>query len=161
VFGEEFVIYARLVIKTVEVSRRNQLDEIPVTFVVLAEQYQMIRALGVGTAVLVVIRRNVDFAANDRLHAVRYGLMIKSGRGEQISVVGDGYGWHPAPRRLGSQFADFARAVEKRVIRVQMQVYKVRGGHAEAILNQRREIGNRQFKNPKQICRGTRDLFVR
>jgi hypothetical protein len=51
-------------------------------------------------------------------------------------VVGYGDGGHPATRGFGGKFADFASAVQKRVIRVQMKVNEVRGIHAKFILNQ-------------------------
>jgi hypothetical protein len=46
--------------------------------------------------------------------------MIEICGGEKIAVVGYGDRWHPAPRRLGRKLADFAGAVEKRVVRVEM-----------------------------------------
>ncbi len=141
------MVHARLVIKAIEISRRNQLDQVSVAFVVLAEQHKMIRAFGIGAAALVIVRRNVHLAADDRLHAMRRRLVIKSRSRKKIAVIGHGDGGHFAPRSFGCQFADFTGAVEKRVVRVQMQMYKVRGGHSEAILNQRRAIGNRQFDN--------------
>ena len=122
---QQFVIHARLVIKAVEKSGRNQLDQVPVAFVVLAQQDEMIRALGFRAAILVIVRRDVHFAADDRLYAVRGGLMIKIRGGEKIAVVRHGDRGHPAARGFGGQFADFAGAVEKRVIRVQMQMYEI------------------------------------
>ena len=149
VLGEKLVIHARLVIKAVKITRRNKLDEIPVALVVLAEKDQMIRALGLGAAVLVVIRRDINLAADDRLHAVRDRLMVKGRSGKKIPVIRDGDRGHSAPRGLGGQFADFTSSIEKGVIRVQMQVDKVRGCHAATILNQLRQIGNRQSAKAK------------
>jgi hypothetical protein len=45
-------------------------------------------------------------------------------------VICDGHGGHPAPSGFRCQFANFASAVEKRVVRVYMKVNKVRSGHA-------------------------------
>ena len=151
VLGEKFVIHARLVIKAVKIARRNELDEVPVAFIVLAEKDQMIRALGVGAAVLVVVRRDINLAADDRLHAVRGGLMVKIRGRKKIPVIGDGDRRHSAPRGFGGQFTDFTGSVEKGIIRVQMQMDKVRGGHARTILNQLRQIGNRQFARGKIV----------
>ena len=71
-------------------------------------------------------------------------LMVKSRGGEKIAVVGHGHSRHAPPRGFGRQFADFAGAVEKRVIRVQMQMNEVRWSHSKPILNQPQPIGNRQ-----------------
>ena len=54
-------------------------------------------------------------------------LMIEICGGEKISVVGHRHRGHAPARRFGRQFADFAGAVQKRVIRVQMQMYEIRG----------------------------------
>jgi hypothetical protein len=83
-----------------------------------------------------MVRRDIHFAADDGLNTVGSGLMIEIRGGEKISVVGYGDGGHPAARGFGGKFADFASAVQKRVIRVQMKVNKVRGIHAKFILNQ-------------------------
>jgi hypothetical protein len=96
----------------------------------------VVRALGAAATILVIVRRDVHFAADDWLYAVSGGLMIEIRRGEKISVVGYGDGGHAAARGFGGQFADFASAVQKRVIRVQMKVNEVRGIHAKFILNQ-------------------------
>jgi hypothetical protein len=55
-------------------------------------------------------------------------------------VIGYGDGGHAAAGGFGSEFADFAGAVQQRVVRVQMKVNEVRGIHAKFILNQS-EVG--------------------
>jgi hypothetical protein len=128
VLGKKFVIHSRLVIKAVEVPRRNKLDEVPVALIVLAEEDQMIRARGIGTPVLAAIGRYVDFAADDWLHAVGDRLMVKGRSGKKIAVIGDGDRGHSAPRGLGRQFTDLAGAIEKRVVCVHMEMDKFRMG---------------------------------
>ena len=129
VLGEKLVIHARLVIEAVEKAGGNKLDEIAVAFVVLAKQNQVVRALGIRAAVLVIVRRDVHFAADDRLHAVRRGLVIEIRGRKKIAVIGDGHRGHAAARGFLGEFADFAGAVEKGVIRVQMQMYEIWGSH--------------------------------
>ena len=125
VLREKIVIHARLVIKAVEKPGRNQLDEVAIAFVVFAEQDEMIRSLCLRAAILVVVRSDVDFAADDRLYPVRGGLVIEVGGSEEIAMVRHGDRGHPAPRRFGGQFADFASAIQQGVVRVQMQMYEV------------------------------------
>jgi hypothetical protein len=57
-------------------------------------------------------------------------LVIEVRGGEEIAVIGDGDGGHPSARCFGGQFANFASAVEKRVVRVEVQMYEVRIRHA-------------------------------
>ena len=52
-------------------------------------------------------------------------LLIEIRRGKQVAVVGHGDGGHSAPRGFGGQLADFASAIEKRVIRVEMKMNEV------------------------------------
>jgi hypothetical protein len=52
--------------------------------------------------------------------------MIKILRCKKISVIRDGYGGHPAARGFFGKLFDFASAVEKAVVGVEMQVYKSR-----------------------------------
>ena len=120
VLGEELMVHARLVIKAVEIAGGDELDQVPVALFVFAEQNQVIGAFRVGAAIFVIVRRDVHFAADDGFDAVGGGLMVKIGGGKKIAVVGDGYGGHAAARGLGRQLADFAGAIQKRVIRVQM-----------------------------------------
>ena len=82
VFGEQFVIDARLVIKTIEVAGGDEFNEVFVPGFVLAEQHQMIRALRAGSAILMIVRRDVHFAADDWLHPMRGRLMVEAGRRE-------------------------------------------------------------------------------
>ena len=120
VFREQLMIYARLVVKAVEISGGNQLDEILVALFVLAEQHEVIRALRARAAIFVIVRRDIHFAADDRLYAVGGGLVIEIRGGEKIAVVGDCDRGHSPARGFGGQFADFACAVQERVVRVQM-----------------------------------------
>ena len=135
-FGEQFVIHAGFVVETIEVSSGNQLDEILVALLVFAEQHQMIGALRARAAIFVIVRRDVHFAADDGLHAVRSGLVVEICSCEKIPVIGYCDGGHSAARGFGGEFADFAGAIEKRVVRVQMKVNEIRGIHAKFILNQ-------------------------
>ncbi len=80
----------------------------------------MIRPLRIASAILVIVWRDIHFATDDGLYAVRAGLMKEIRGGEKISVIGNRHCRHAPARRFGRQFADFASAVQKRVVRVQM-----------------------------------------
>jgi hypothetical protein len=59
----------------------------------------------------VIIGRDVHFAADDGLDAMRHGLVIEIGCGEEIAVIRDCHGWHPTSSGFSGQFTDFASAV--------------------------------------------------
>ena len=80
----------------------------------------MIRALGTGAFVFVVIRRDVYFAADDRLHPTGGSRVVEMLGGKEVAVIGDGDGGHAAAGGFVNQFGDVASAVEKTVIGVQM-----------------------------------------
>jgi hypothetical protein len=63
------------------------------------------------------------------------------GGSKEIAVVGDGDCGHAAAGGFGGKFADFAGAVEKRVVRVQVQVDKILGsrGHSGKYFKPRRK----------------------
>jgi hypothetical protein len=96
------------------------LNEVAITFVVLAKQHEMIGAFRVRAFIFVIIRRDVDFAADDGFYATGGGLMEEIGGGKKISVVRDSDRRHLAARSLGGELANFASAIEKRIIRVKM-----------------------------------------
>jgi hypothetical protein len=56
--------------------------------------------------------------------------MIEAFGGKQIPVVGDGHGGHMPPRGFANQFTNFASAIQKAVIGVQMQMYERRRFHS-------------------------------
>ena len=74
------------------------------------------------------IGRDVGLAAEDRLDAVGLGLLVEVERAEQVAVVGDRHRLHPALEHLREQVVQADGAVEKAILRVQMQVREL--GHA-------------------------------
>ena len=76
VLRQQVLIDARLVVEAVEVAGGNQLDEVAIAFLVLAEQHQVVVAVGIG-ARLVALLRNVHLAADHRMDAVGLGGVIE------------------------------------------------------------------------------------
>jgi hypothetical protein len=62
--------------------------------------------------------RDVDFAADNRLHASRGGFVMKVLSGKKIAVISDGHGGHALVGCLVYQFRDVTSAVEQTVISV-------------------------------------------
>src|SRR5580658_443829 len=106
----------------------------------------MIGAFGAGAAIFMIVWRDVHFAADDGFYAMGGGLMIEICGGEEIAVVGYGDCGHAAAGGFCGEFADFAGAVQQRVVRVQMKVNEVRGIHAKFILNQSQVARNSNLR---------------
>jgi hypothetical protein len=98
---EQIVVHARFVVEAVEETGGNELNQIAITFFVFREQDEMVGALGIASAILMIIRRDVNFAANDGLYAVRAGLMKEICRSEKISVISHRNCRHAPARRFG------------------------------------------------------------
>ena len=80
----------------------------------------MIRPLRIAAPILMIVGSDVNFTTDDWFHAMSAGFMKEIRRSEKISVIGNRHGRHASARRFGRQFADFASAVQERVVRVQM-----------------------------------------
>ena len=118
---EQVLIDARLVVEAFEKAGRNQLDEVAIAFLVLAEQDQVVIAVGIGAG-LVALLRDVDFAADDGMDALRFGGVVELDGAEEIAMVGHGDGGHLLLGDDVHQLVDFAGAVEQGVVGVAVQV---------------------------------------
>lgn len=85
-------------------------------------------------AIVAAGARDVDFAADDGLHAARYRFVMEVLGGKKIAMIGDGHGGHAAVGRLVYQFRDVASAVEKTVIGVYVKMDETRCCHRRFIL---------------------------
>ena len=123
---QQVFIDARLVIETVQVTGGDQLDQVAVAGLVLAQQHQVVVAVGIALDGLALLR-DVHFAADHRMDALLLGLVVELHRAEQIAVVGHGDGGHLLLLHLLHQLRDFAGSIEQRVVGVAMQMNKGRG----------------------------------
>jgi hypothetical protein len=144
---QQFLVDPRLVVEALGVTRRHQLDQIPIAFVGLREQHQMIRRLA-GRAALgqPAARRDVNLAAENRLDAVLAGVIVEDHRREHVAVLGDRNRRHLQLRRLVEQFVDPARTVEQRELGVKMKV--------DEFSHRRHSTQNRRTRRaiPKGLC---------
>jgi len=149
---EQIVIDARLVVEALQEALGNQINQVAVAFRIFTEQHEVIRpalrdvailsaitasrraagaprcAIGIAVGFLAAIvaagARDVDFAADDRLHASRGGFVMEVLGGKQITVIRDGHGGHALVGCLIYQFRDVASAVEQTVVGVDVKVDK-------------------------------------
>ena len=125
---QQVLVDARLVVEALGVAGRHQLDQVVVALAGLGEQHQVIRGLARRAALGAPIARgDVDLTAEDRIDPALARLIVEHDRREHVAVLGDRRGRHLQLHRRVEQLLDAARAVEQRVLGVQVQVNEV--GH--------------------------------
>src|SRR3954453_18222682 len=118
-------------VEALEEAGRGELDEVPVADVVLGQQREVVALAApraAGRAVRMVVDE-VDLAAHDRLDAVLRARLVELDRAVHHAVVGQaerGLAELGGPR---GERLDVARAVEQRVLRVDVEVGAGRRAH--------------------------------
>src|SRR5262249_33249372 len=125
--AEDLLVDPRLVVEALAEPGRHELAEVPVALAVRREEDQVVvaaRLVVVDPARLLepALRRDVHLAADDRLDALARRLLRELDRAEHVPVVGDRTRRHPGLRDAREQLLYLVRAVEQRVLRVEMQV---------------------------------------
>src|SRR6266480_867670 len=115
---EQLPVDPRLVVVALEVPGRGELDQVPVAGVVLGEQGQVRVALPLRSAVV----GDVNLAADQRLDAVLARLPVQLDRARERPVVCERDRWHLELRGALGERRDPARAVEDRVLGVDVQM---------------------------------------
>ena len=130
--GEKFPVDARLVVEAVEVSRRADLDQIPVTLVVGGKEGHMVGDILAAVGGLLVLHRSgcdVDLATDDRLDLGLLGGLIELDRPEEISMVGQGDRRHAEFGRLSDELFHPDCTIQQRIFAVHMEMDERRLGH--------------------------------
>ena len=119
--AQKVQINARLDVKALHVRHRDEVGEVAVAFLILAQQHEM-AGLVVEFMLLVKARArgDVHLAADDGLDALGLAGAVKVDRTVHHAVVGDGAGG--LSHRLDElwKVADAARAVEQAVFGMDM-----------------------------------------
>ena len=79
----------------------------------------------------------VDFAADQRLDALRLGLIVEIDRTEKIAMVGERERGHPQRLRAIHQPVDAAGAIEQAVIGVKVEMDEIFVGGRHAVVSRR------------------------
>ena len=119
---------ARLVVEALEVRVGDELEEVGVALRVFRDQAHVIETLFAFDARGLFEARaldEIDFAADERLHAFGFGGVEKIDRPEQHAVVGQRHGGLAQLRHAADQAVDAAGAVEQAVVAVDMQVDEI------------------------------------
>jgi hypothetical protein len=126
VLRQQVQIDARLVIEPLQVPRRDQLDEVAIPLLVLAQQHHVVVAVRIR-ARLVPLLRNVHLAPDHRMHSRRLGRVIELDRAEQVPVIGHGHRRHLLLDHGLHELVDIAGAIQQGIVGMAMQVDKRHG----------------------------------
>ena len=143
VLPQEGLVHARAVVETREIGFGHETDEIPVTRLGRGQDRQVIRvpvarlARRLRFAVAPVRRRDVRLDAQDRPDALLESLVVEGKRPEHVAVIGHGDRRHLELPDAAAQLSQPVGAVEKRILRVEVEMDEV-GGHRRPIV---REFG--------------------
>jgi hypothetical protein len=133
---ENFLVDARLVVHALEVRGGDELDEVFVARLVFGQEQEMGRGFlrAVRLFFEAAAGREVDFAADDGLHARLGAFLVKFDGAEEVAVVGEGKRGHLEFRGARGQFGNAAGAVEEAVLGVDVKMdegFHSRGEDAE------------------------------
>ncbi len=127
ILPQNLLVDAGPVIEPVDKACGDDLHEVLVALVGLREEDQVVVALFISAALAAVEaapRRDIDLTAQDRFDAGRRRLLVEVDAAVHDAVVRDGRGVHPELFHLGDIFLYFVRAVQERVLRVDVKVGK-------------------------------------
>src|SRR5207249_2465008 len=102
------------------------LDQVVVALVGRRQQHQVVRRLArISASGVPTARRHVDLAAEDRVDSALPRVVVKNDRRKQIPVLGHGDGRHVQLRGLIKELVYAARAVQQRVLGVQVKMDEI------------------------------------
>ena len=120
---EQVLVDPRLVIEPFGIAGRHQLDQVVIPLVGLGEQHQVVgRFADVAALGVPASRRDVDFAAEDRLHAPLLRVVVKNHRRKHVAVLGDRQRGHVQLGGLIERLVDPAGPVEQGIFGVQVKM---------------------------------------
>ena len=123
VLREQRLVDTRLVVETLGIAGRDELDKVVVPLRGLGEQHQVIGRLTRRSALRAPIaRRDVDFAPENRIDPALPRVIVKHHRREHVPVLGDRHRGHLQLDGLVEQFLDPAGPIEQRKLGVQVEV---------------------------------------
>ena len=142
VSGKVLVVDARLVVVPLQMCIGHEPAQVAVADEVRREERE-VEGLGVNLAFLVPhgAARDVRLDPDDRLDALRPGGLVEGDRAVQRAVIGEGERVEPQPLGLVHEVADPAEPVEKRELRVDVEVREIvrgEGRHRRSMVAARR-----------------------
>ena len=96
---ERLDIYARLVVKTLDIRHAVQLNEVAVADVILCDEHEVVEA-AVAPRLLVHVFAGVELAADDGFEIRLLHRLVEGEHAEHVAVIGDRHAGHPLFDRL-------------------------------------------------------------
>ena len=119
VIGTQHVlVYARFIIKALQLTDADNLHQVMVACIVLRQQNQMVHAAVIFFQMRAL--RKIYLAADNRLDACLGALLIKFHCAVHRAVVGNRQAVHAQLLGVGHQLRDFRSAVQQTVFRMYM-----------------------------------------
>ena len=118
-FSEKFLAHPWLVIKAVKRGFGGDLYQIAITFFVLGQHEQMIVGIAFGGGAVVVFFADVEFAADDRLHArMLMSSIYEVDRAKNVAVIGHRHGRHAQLLHMLAELFHVTGAVKHGIVGV-------------------------------------------
>ncbi len=121
--GKKLLIYARLVVKSLEVRPGHQLQQVPVPFVITGQQHQVewalihFRCFGKTIA-----RGHVEFTADYGSDACIPGRLVELNSAVHGAMIGYGNGRHSQVSGFPDKAVNSAAAVKERIFAMNMEM---------------------------------------
>ena len=128
VFFEQLPVDPRLVVEALQVRLRDELHQVGVTGVIHRQKQQVVDRVVPRLLPLLALTvearatGEVGLAADDRLHAVRAGLLVELDGPEEVAMIGLGDRRHVRRFSAFEERVVLDRAVEERVLGVEVEM---------------------------------------
>src|SRR5437763_8956897 len=120
-------------IKSVEMRRGNELDQISIASLVFRQEGQMKYRIPSECFILVRTGGDIGFAADNGLYASRHRALIKIDRAEEVAVIGHRNCRHLHFDSLFHQLSNPDGTIEEGVFGVQVEMNEGVAGHPFSI----------------------------
>lgn len=132
-FGEQFLVDARFVVESLQMTGGDKLDQVAVSHIVLGDEQEVKRGIAGAGRFFFEARagRDVRLATEDGFQSVFLGCLVKLDRAMHVSVVGDADGWHSAGFGFLYGVSDPASAIEQAVLGVKVKMDKIGMFHGQ------------------------------
>ena len=94
---QQFLVDPRLVIKSFQITRSNQLQQILITRFVLGKENEVVGSISQLMFILLLkaaFGSNINFASDNGFQPVFLRTAVEINRAKQVAVIGHGYGGH-------------------------------------------------------------------
>jgi len=130
VLRERVAVDARAVVEALQVADTRQLQEVPITLLVLCQQKEVARVVTARPCGLAVARagRKVRLHSDNRVDATLARRSVELNRAEHVAVIGERDRVHAELDAPVHQLVDARGSVQQREVRVVVEVDEASAG---------------------------------